>query len=221
MKLGLLGRIALGLMTIPAISNGEQMTVRVADFVGLSKTTRDELRANATRILGNAGIAVDLIDCLTGGSETGAAGCNDPLGPTDFVLRIFEPKLAMHAEQLGYAALTPKGGAYATVFLDPNRREERVAGLTDGTLLGHAAAHEIGHLLLGANSHSRFGIMRPYFGPSDQTRMAQGQSLSFSKDQAGRMRAALAARAVSGDYSPRNAVTAFTNSGHLSPITGP
>ena len=206
---------------IPPISDGQQITVRVADSVGLSTGTRDELRASITGILGQAGITVDFIDCLIGGAKTGAAGCGDPLGPSDFVLRIFPPRLAMNSRQLGYAALTAKGGAYATVFLDPTRRAERVAGLTDGTLLGHAAAHEIGHLLLGPNSHSRTGIMRPFFGPSDEIRMAQGHPLLFSGGEAKRMRAAIEARTLNQGHPPRNTLAALTNSGHLSPITGP
>ena len=36
-----------------------------------------------------------------------------------------------------------------------------------GLTLGVVAAHEIGHLLLGANNHSRRGIMRPHWNRKD------------------------------------------------------
>jgi len=48
----------------------------------------------------------------------------------------------------------------ATVYL---RRIEAIAQgslATKGQLLGHAAAHEIGHLLLGTLEHSPGGIMK-------------------------------------------------------------
>lgn len=193
MKLGLPVQVALGLISVPALLNAQQITVRVADYAGLSRVIRDDLRANATRILRQAGFAVDFIDCFIAGGETGAAVCRDLPGPADFVLRIFPPRFAMNARQLGYAATEVGNGAYATVFLDPNRMAERVHGLSEGTLLGHNAVHEIGHLLLGANSHSSSGIMRPVIREVDEEWMAGG-FLLFSADQARRMRASLLAR---------------------------
>jgi hypothetical protein len=58
--------------------------------------------------------------------------------------------------------------------------------LTDATFLGHVIAHEIGHLLLGANSHSPVGIMRPQWRLADEVWMAKG-ALVFDTDQAKRM----------------------------------
>ena len=45
-------------------------------------------------------------------------------------------------------------------------------------ILGHAAAHEIGHLLLGSNSHSPFGLMRARWSGQD----LQNACWEFSPD---------------------------------------
>ncbi len=43
-------------------------------------------------------------------------------------------------------------------------------------ILGHAAAHEIGHLLLGSNSHSPQGLMRARWSRQDLQNAGIGQS---------------------------------------------
>jgi hypothetical protein len=62
----------------------------------------------------------------------------------------------------------------------------RVKQLTDRTgmsvhqVLGHAIAHELGHLLLGSNSHSGWGLMRAVWNNQDLQRAAKGDLLFTS-----------------------------------------
>ena len=114
-------------------------------------------------------------------------------GPSDLILRIFQPKAAVKGEQLGYAAMTPEGGAYITVFVNPSEQKARVGNLSNGIYLGHAVAHEVGHLLLGPNSHSTAGIMRPVWRPVDEDWMGK-RALLFDAGQASRMQSSLVAR---------------------------
>ena len=72
-------------------------------------------------------------------------------------------------------------------------RPVQIDGLSTGALLGHSAAHEIGHLLLGPNAHSCSGIMRPLMKRSDEELMLKGW-LRFDTAQASKMRSALRAR---------------------------
>ena len=90
--------------------------------------------------------------------------------------------------------MTPEGGAYITVFINPAQQKSRIESLSNGAFLGHAVAHEVGHLLLGANSHSSAGIMRPVWRTVDEEWMVKG-ALLFDAGQARRMRAVLVARA--------------------------
>jgi hypothetical protein len=50
--------------------------------------------------------------------------------------------------------------------------------------LGHAMAHEIGHLLIGVNSHSDQGLMRPEWNPYER----QMQTFTSSQVQTIRSR---------------------------------
>ena len=189
----------LGLMlaTVPGFPktpvSDVRLSIRLYDYVNLPANERSELTANAKRVVGQTGVRVEFLECLADGVETGSPACTAPLRSTDLVLRIFLPKLAVKGEQLGYAAQTPEGGAYITVFINPEQRKARVGSLSDGVFLGHAVAHEIGHLLLGANSHSSSGIMRPVWRPLDEEWMAKGV-LIFDASQASKMRSALMAR---------------------------
>lgn len=50
-------------------------------------------------------------------------------------------------------------------------------------VLGHVMAHELGHLVLGSNAHSRQGIMCPNWH-RDELHLASTGSLLFSEEQA-------------------------------------
>jgi hypothetical protein len=170
-----------------------RLAVRVHDYANLPAGARDEITANAKRVLRQAGVSAEFVLCFRDGAESGAPTCNGPLGPADLVLRILEPKLAVRSEQLGYAAMTPEGGGYITVFVNPTQRRARIDTLSDGIFLGYAVAHEIGHLLLGANSHSSSGVMRSLWRPCDEEWMARGVLL-FETAQARQMQLAVAER---------------------------
>jgi hypothetical protein len=192
--------LILGLMlaTVPGFSkppvSDVRLSIRVYDYVNLPASERSELTANAKRILGQAGVTVDFVECLADGGDTGAPACAAPLGPADLILRILPSKFAATGEHLGCAAVTPEGGALITVFSNPAQRKARADGLSDGVLLGHTVAHEAGHLLLGPGSHSFSGIMRPDWRRVEEERMAKGV-LAFDASQASKMRSALMARA--------------------------
>ena len=58
-------------------------------------------------------------------------------------------------------------------------------------IFGHVVAHEIGHMLLGAASHSPDGVMRSRLGPEDWRRASAGR-LSFNASQRERIRSFIA-----------------------------
>lgn len=58
------------------------------------------------------------------------------------------------------------------------------------TLLGHVIAHEIGHLLLGTNAHSRMGIMRSQWHDEEVRSIAMGRLL-FASTQVESLKAML------------------------------
>jgi len=87
------------------------------------------------------------------------------------------------------------GGRFANIMFG---RVERLAHGTStdlATVLGHAIAHEIGHLLLPPNAHSSGGIMNATLDP---LLAAQGV-LWFSSREADRVRAGIATLARTHD----------------------
>ena len=61
--------------------------------------------------------------------------------------------------------------------------------------LGHVIAHEIGHLLLGRDSHSASGLMSAAWTAEEQALLIRG-SLHFTPDDRLRIRAAIESRAA-------------------------
>ena len=71
------------------------------------------------------------------------------------------------------------------------------AGGRTARILGHTMAHELGHLLLGANAHSPSGIMRGVWLPEDLKFMRWGE-LTFTLRQSDQIRNSLLRRARLG-----------------------
>jgi len=121
------------------------------------------------------------------------------MGGADFALRILSAAMTERApaggEALGFALPCPEdlAGCYAEVFYQRISDWASGAEISAYQLLGHAMAHEVGHLLLGPNSHSRDGIMRPQWNPDDLRVIARA-SLRFTPEQTERLRAACLGR---------------------------
>lgn len=116
------------------------------------------------------------------------------------------PKLELHVltnfmadavgtgkDTFGSAALpaTLSFGVVAYVYADRARRlaEQREFNV----ILGRVIAHELGHLLLGSNSHSTMGIMKALWTARD-LEPARGASMSFLPIEAKKIHAQILAR---------------------------
>jgi hypothetical protein len=103
-------------------------------------------------------------------------------------------KIATAGIQFGFSLPSDRGfGVIAGVYPDRALDFARLMGLDAKIVLGHTMAHEIGHLLLGSNSHASQGIMRPTWGARD-IHLAKTGVLGFTDAQAERMQAQVAAR---------------------------
>lgn len=85
-----------------------------------------------------------------------------------------------HGERLAIASITAAQRVVASAGyrLEPPERAARRLGL----VLGRAVAHEIGHYLLGARSHTRLGLMRARIDARDFADLREG---AFFLDAAG------------------------------------
>jgi hypothetical protein len=90
-------------------------------------------------------------------------------------------KLTVSNEPLGFAQQCPDSepGCVANIFYAKIDEVAWRAGGRSARILGHTMAHELGHLLLGANAHSPSGIMRGDWSPEDLMFMRSGE-LTFT-----------------------------------------
>jgi len=122
------------------------------------------LRAAATT-LAAAGIGTSWVLCGDVASDPTATVCNTPLDPSELSVRLVKLPGTASAKgelQLGYSLVdtTVGAGTLATIYADRVAWLAGEAGADVPTLVGLAIAHEIGHLLLGTNTHAGSGLMR-------------------------------------------------------------
>ena len=82
----------------------------------------------------------------------------------------------------------------ATLFYNRIQQLAKQGISSAAQILAHAAAHEIGHLLLATMQHFPTGIMRANWEQEDFWRMAKG-TLLFTREQSQLMRAEVIRRA--------------------------
>ena len=159
------------------------LQVQVYDYTGLNPAVLHEFVALTQKILARSGISLQVNACAEGG-----AACESHTGSSrQVVLRVVADtgKNMKNArmETLGQSVVYHDGGTYATVFLKPAEKKASDANLPLIVVLAYAAAHEIGHLLLGDQSHTPRGLMKAIWNTDDFRAMAESD-LHFSPGQA-------------------------------------
>jgi hypothetical protein len=123
--------------------------------------------------------------------------CTKTLGPTEIMVRLVTDPSHHPGEivPLGYCLIAEAGTTtLATVYGNRVTDVARLAHSDVPTLLGRAMAHEIGHLLLGGNAHTRSGLMRAYWSAASIREGAQ--AWLFTPGEAQHIRGGLLARAA-------------------------
>ncbi len=200
-------RIALFLLFVPMafglraeIRSAESPTFTVRLYNLAAAPAADLARAvgEVAEIFARSGVEVAWLDC--GGQEP-EPGCNQISGPSVANLRLMpphmQPREGLPPGVFGFALMST-GSGFATTA---NVYFESVSEIADGrkyrrdVVLGAMMAHELGHLLLGVNSHSKNGLMTLPWGPKVLIAADRGM-LGFSKREAARIREAAQARAT-------------------------
>jgi len=174
----------------PAVAT---VTVAIYDDVRLSLRVLADAEDEATRVYQKAGVAISWIECKSSRTDGEPDWrCQDPATAPHFNLRIVPHASKSSDGIFGVAFLSAGGtGAYSDVFYDSVLKLDRDGHLGLARVLGDVMAHELGHLLLGLNAHSRWGIMCPSWHGAE-LRLASMGALLFSKEQARFMRQRLA-----------------------------
>lgn len=161
--------------------------VLVHNHADISQAVLDQAEAEAARVFRAAGIEIAWVDC---GTDFGVEDpCHDIFRSNCFVLNIVRTGITSSDFVFGLSFLDEAGaGKYSDVFFDRIEQAHRDSGGDVSRLLGAVAAHELGHLLLGARAHSYAGIMTAHWKKEDLRHLGMG-TLLFTHDQASVMKA--------------------------------
>ena len=146
----------------PARTSHPTITVLVANYSQASPAILAAAEREAGRILGQAGLRASWIECSVGPSTISTQDpCQKAPEANGIRLRILPgPVLDKFQDSVfGFAIHPVLASVYYEFALRRARRDDAEFELP--IILGCVMAHELGHLLLGSNSHSDRGIMLP------------------------------------------------------------
>jgi hypothetical protein len=173
-----------------------RVNIRVLNVAHVPEPTLAPARRIVDHILGAAGIQAVWLDC-----DSRDRPCSAPPLAIDLWLQLLrERPPTLEPDTAGYALLVPDcatGCGYAAVSYPAIQAAAHDWGGDPISLLGATIAHEIGHLLLGAHSHAREGVMAPRFGREQLNQAGRG-SLLFTASQAQRLRVGVRERTLPG-----------------------
>jgi hypothetical protein len=176
------------------------ITVQVYNYSRASLAVVADAEREAGRILGTAGLKTVWLECPVApvsGSTQGS--CQKAPDSVDLRLRVLGSPVRNRLQDSVFGfAVHP---VLASVYFDAaSRRAHNDDAEFEATLiLGCAIAHELGHLLLGTDSHSQTGIMQSRW-ESVQFRQLTIGTLVFTPEQSERIRADARVRTkIAGD----------------------
>jgi hypothetical protein len=143
-------------------------------------------------IFREAGVELEWLDCQTAGQPS--ADCLRPLGATRLRLELFPGRNKKSPSLAGVATIRSGSSVLACVYPETVHELAAKVSWDLGELLGHAAAHEIGHLLLRTAGHSPAGIMRASWEVKDLWHLPHS-GLVFLPGQLKKVQVVLAAEA--------------------------
>lgn len=173
---------ALGLLGIDSGAFGATLDVHIYDYANLKPGVLAHFLSITRDVLTSAGIAVEvrlcrgagpIQDCTTDGSR--ALTVRIVAGYSILAKNV-------RREPLGESFADVEGGNLASVFVAPAKEGAAAANVQWLPVLAYAAAHEIGHLLLGARAHTSSGLMKESWNRSDYLALDQGH-LHFAPEQ--------------------------------------
>lgn len=185
------------------------LTVSVYNDAVIPAATLQEAETIAARIFEESGIHVVWLNCSPGNPMTGAV-CKIAVSERNLQVRVGRHSLNLQPSVLGISYLVSDGGNQADVFYESIESLRGDGPTQPAIILGHVISHEIGHLLLGTNSHSPSGIMRAHWD-REQLSLAVAGLLTFTKSQSRHMTARLLKTTSTAECSPGGLEYSATN----------
>lgn len=160
----------------------------------------------SSHVFGEAGIHVDWVNCSPADeAPSGRVACRQAI-QQHLHLCIVRRSLNLRDSILGVSYLASDGtGVQADIFFEGIEKTAHKTFVDPAIILGHVAAHEIGHLLLGTNSHSAGGIMRAHWKMEELARAKKGLLL-FTKSQSHQMTEKLCVAMARGEWPSASSI---------------
>ncbi len=172
------------------------LTIAVYDRAHVGSKTLVRAERLATEIFAHAGVKVRwttrsvfdgglLLNDFSAGTRE---GCAQPLDSATVKAEILPNALSGFSPQaLGYALPCAERGMQITIYADRVEIVSRTDVEIFYRVLGHAIAHEVGHVLLRSSAHGTTGLMKGVWAKSDWQRAAV-TIIPFTPGQAGYVR---------------------------------
>jgi len=178
-----------------------RITLRLVDFAQVPDRTIRGAEKEVGLIFRQAGVGVVWVDCRLDSERDsdkslapstpqsdGRLSCRQRLGPAEFWLNLVSRRPpGFDGEMLGFAPATAsESGDSANILYPMVESVAANAEMDTFQILAVAAAHEVGHLLLGPNSHSPSGIMYAHWR-REEFELVSIRELLFTPEQAQRL----------------------------------
>lgn len=183
--------------------DGKQITVRVRNYARMESAVLLKAESTADKVLKEAGAHTDWVLCFDGSTWSRDVACTNLPGPMDLTVNVlpFSTSQASRrrGDEFGYAVEDGDQGfgSDAWIFIDRIKSLAVERELSLAQLLGHVLAHELAHMLLGANSHSGMGLMRAKWSSRELFAADHGE-LFFAASESKRIQKAVLARRQAG-----------------------
>jgi len=174
--------------------NAPEILIRLINYAHVPSGSVKAAERQAGRIFSAAGFLTQWVNCPgTGSTIDTPNACNQPLAPNEIVLRLIsESTNEPYRDTVFGSAVVPLvASVYVNYAVRSAKRDN--AEFEVPVILGSVIAHEIGHLLLGLNSHSATGIMQKRW-ERKQLQLVTTGNLLFTAAQGKSMRAEMQRR---------------------------
>ncbi|HEY6128204.1 MAG TPA: hypothetical protein VIW23_08485 [Candidatus Acidoferrum sp.] len=169
----------------PAVIN---LSISVFNDASVSPSVLAQAQDTSAFVMRQAGISVSWLDCGAPGISPAAAGCSAISFPQHFSIRLVSKATPAKEDIFGQSFQNDAGeGSYAIVYFPGLASFRTTEIIHTGDLLGLVMAHELGHLLLGKNSHSATGLMCGNWRQPELHQAARGKLL-FTQQQSSLIR---------------------------------
>lgn len=174
----------------------ESLTVIVLNQAAVPERSLTQMFRDLDEILAPAGIRATITVCPTSLDLPRPAICSESPRPERLVLQLLPGQPVQRVHSVGTTTFNRETGiASIRLFSDLAKSLAADSGWAWPELLAHLAAHEIGHVLLDTDGHTRNGIMRPVWSSNELSTLRHAQAM-FDSQQGTTMRQALSARGL-------------------------